>query len=162
MKPTGLSIIILLFISVSAFPQSKSFYTLKETFSGSKDVYSFHASGFLARTALWIAGEHEFTNAIKEVKDIYVIVIPKEAFETQQVTLHGFRKLTSNDSFEELAHVRDHGDDITLLIQGGKKDKNNRYLILIDSDQDIVVVEVKGFIDPGLLLNKKENIALAN
>jgi hypothetical protein len=137
---------------VIAHAQSESFVTLKNKFSGVENVHSFSTSGFLARTALWLAGEHEFNDAVKEIRNVRFITIPKTAFAEQQVTLNGFKKIVRRDSYQELACVRDHGDEVTLYIQTATRSKTNRYLVLVDNDNDVVAIEIKGYIDPDIML----------
>lgn len=149
---------ILLF-SVACLAQSKSFVSLKEKFSGDKDVYSLQASGFLARVILRMAGEHEFYDAVKDVRNVRLIVIPQDAFRRKSVTLSGFKKFTKKDSFQELAHVRDHGDRVTLLMQSSVSKRDNRYLVLIDNNNEVIAIEVKGYIDPTLMLKEKRDLA---
>ena len=55
------------------------------------------------------------------------------------------------DGFEELARIKDNGDDVTLYIQSSNKRKD-RYMILVEEDSEIVAIELKGSIDPEFLL----------
>lgn len=142
--------VALLLAASTAFAQSNSYQTLREKFRGERDVIALHASGSLARTILWIAGEKDFKDAIEHVKDIRFIVIPKNAFKANEVTLSGFKKIAQKDSFEELARVKDHGDVVTLMMQTSYKQKHNRYLLLVESNSEVVVMEIKGYIDPTL------------
>ena len=158
MKSITTLVAILLF-SAAGFAQSKSFVTLKQKFSGHKNVHSFHASGLLARIILLTAGEHEFLNAVKDIRSIRMIVIPRSAFRAQGVTPRGFIKLAKDDAFQELANVRDHGDDVTLLMQSPGKGKDNRYLLLVDNKSEVVAIEVKGYIDPKLMLNETGDLS---
>jgi hypothetical protein len=160
MKATLTLLVLLTASTVSVQAQSKSFRTLREKFSGTEKVFSIRTSGFMARTILWVAGEHAYNDAIREVKNVRLVVIPKSAFSENNVTLTGFRKLTREDGFEELTRVRDHGDDVTLLIQTPTRKKlDNRYLILVEEENEVVVVEVRGYIDPDLLLKNNNTLA---
>jgi hypothetical protein len=152
---------LLLMISVSGFSQSKSFATLQDKFAHRSNVFSVNTSGFLARTILWMAGEHEFNKAIRDVRNVRLITIPKSAFHSENVSLKGFKEFIKTDSFEELTHVRDNGDDVTLYLQSKKTTKNNRYMLLIDSDQEVVAIEIRGYIDPELLFNHKNDVNLS-
>lgn len=145
-------LIAVLFLVTLAFnlsiAQSKSFLTLKDTFGGEKDVYSFKASGGLARLALRIAGEDEWQDAISEVQNVRFIVVPKEAFRERKLTVNGFRKLAKSHGFEELARIQNHGDDVHILLQAGKNDNNNRYLVLVNEPDEFIAFEIKGYINP--------------
>jgi hypothetical protein len=163
MKSITTTLALCLIVTGTAFSQSKSFITLKEKFSGVGDSFSFSTSGFFARTILRLAGEHEYTKAIRDVKTIRLIVIPEAAFKAQDVTLQGFiNKVAKKDSYEELARVHDNGDDVTLMIQSPKKNKDNRYLLLVDSDDEIVAIEVRGYLDPEYLLNNNKKLAYSH
>jgi hypothetical protein len=141
--------------------QSKSYRLLKEKFLGSDNVFAIRTSGFMARTILWMAGEREYNDAIRDIRNVRLMVIPKDAFRKHDVTLDGFRKVAKEkDGFEELAHVRDNGDDVTILIQDpARKNQDNRYLLLVEENDQVVVIEVRGYIDPDLILKRKDTIA---
>lgn len=159
MKSTFITLALLIIFSAS-FAQSKSFQILKEKFSGTENVFSIRTSGFMARTVLRMAGEREYNSAIRDIYNVRLIVIPKSAFRKKNVTLEGFRKITREDGFEELAHVRDHGDDITILIQSpSQKKSDNRYLLLVEENDEVVVIEVRGYIDPELMFKDRNTIA---
>lgn len=99
-------------------------------------------------------GEHEFNDAIKGIRSIDLITVPKSAFGQAEVTVSGFKKVLKEDSFDELARVKDCGDDVTLYIRSTKS-RNNRYIILIEQPEEVVVIELTGQIDPDFLLNSK-------
>jgi len=150
MKTLFTAFVLIVSLSTSV-AQSDSFITLKEKFSGQEDVFSFGTNGFFARTILWMAGEHEFTNAVKDIKSIRLITIPKESFRNKAVSVNGFKHVLEKDSFEQLAHVKEDGDDITIYLQSTKL-KNNRYMILVEEHDEVVAIEISGYIDPKLLL----------
>lgn len=159
MKKQILFTVFILAIGSASYGQSKSYLTLKEKFLGHKNVFSLKTSGFLTRTVLLISGDHEFNKAIRDVKKIRLTVIPKAAFRAEKVTLDGFIKIAKKDSFEELAQVRDHGDEVTLLQQSAKKTKHNRYLLLVESSDEVIAMEITGYIDHERMLeiNKNQN-----
>lgn len=157
-KITILSLIAVVSI-LSVKAQSKSYEILREKFRGQADVVSFSTSGFLARTVLWISGENDYLDAIRDIRHVRFSVIPESAFKKNNVTLGGFKKIALKDGFEELANVKQNGDDVTLLLQTPKQERNNRYLLLVDSNTEIVVMEITGYIDPRILLKDKDQIA---
>ena len=147
-------------ISTSLFGQSNSYQALKNNFNDRPDVHSFNVSGFFCRMVLGMAGEWEFKEAINDVQHIRLITIPSEEFKAQGLSVNGFKKLQKKDSFEELASVRDHGDDVTFYLQStGKK---NRYVVLIQEPDEVVVIEMKGYIDINLLLEKDKTLSFQN
>jgi hypothetical protein len=152
MKSATLTLVFLLLSFTFVAAQSESFQTLKDKFTGSDNVHSFATSGFFARTVLWMAGEHDFNKAVRDIRSIRLITIPKVAFSEQDVTLNGFKKVVRKDSFQELANVSDHGDEVTLFMQPATKNKSNRYLLLVDGDSEVVAIEIKGYIDPNVML----------
>ncbi|HYG03794.1 MAG TPA: DUF4252 domain-containing protein [Chryseosolibacter sp.] len=141
-----IAVIILLTIVLQAKAQSDSYSTIKAKFKGEEDVVSFGASGLLARTVLWIAGEHDFKDAIQDVRGFKFITIPKKAFANEKVSVNGMRKLIADDNFEELTRVKDHGDDVSVYLQKDRK-KNSRYLVVIEENTEVVVLEIVGNID---------------
>jgi Domain of unknown function (DUF4252) len=143
---TTISTLVLSFPLSSAFAQSDSFSLLKEKFKRQDDVVSFSTSGFFARTILWMAGEHEFTDAVKDIKNIHLITIPKAAFTEAGVSVNGFKKILVKDSFEELANIKEDGDDVTFFLQSTKS-KDNRYVILVEEKDEVVAIEIRGYID---------------
>lgn len=155
MKKFTVTIVLICLLSTAAYTQSKSYFLLREKFTGHENVVSFSTSGFLTRSVLLFAGEPEFNKAIKEVRKIRVMVIPKEAFKAEKVSVNGFLKIAKKDSFEELFSVYDHGDDITLLVQSANdRANNNRYLLVVDGGDEVVAMEITGYIDHKLLLKK--------
>jgi hypothetical protein len=151
-------IIGLCIVATPLLAQSRTFQTLKNKFRGQENVLSFSASGLFARTALWLSGEHDFRDAIRNVKSVRLITIPKQRFEEAQVTVGGLRKLAREDSFEEMLRMRDHGDDVTILVKNGKKQKLNRYFLLLDDSYELVAIEIKGYIDAERLRNNTQSI----
>jgi hypothetical protein len=154
MKRTTAIFFLSLVTITFAVAQNSSFQVLNNKFEGRENVFSFSTSGFLAQAVLWMSGEHEFKKAVSDIDYIRFITIPKTEFEAQKVTVKGFKKILHKDEYELLASVKDKGDDVTLYIQSGKRDKINRYFLLIDSANDIVGIEIKGYIDPELLSNQ--------
>ena len=149
-----------LLISTSAFSQSNSYQTLKDNFMGRPDVHSFSVNGFFCRMILGMTDEWEFKEAIKDVQHVRIITIPVEEFEARGLSVNGFKKLLKKDSFEELASVRDHGDDITFYLQAtGNK---NRYMIVVQEPDEVVVIEMKGSIDANLLLAPDKTLSFQN
>jgi len=150
MKTFIASVILTGLISTS-LAQSSSFTTFREKFIGEDDVHQFSINGFFARAILRIATENEVNEAVKEIKNIRLVTVPKGAFEKQKVTVEGFKRELKKDAFEELAHAKEHGENITLYIQSTLK-HDNRYMILIDEPYVVTLVEFRGQVDPDILL----------
>ncbi|MBL7862149.1 MAG: DUF4252 domain-containing protein [Cyclobacteriaceae bacterium] len=149
---------ILIFVSMACLGQSYSYQTLKEKFTDQPNVHSFSFNGWVGRMVLNLAGEQEFRHAVKDLNHIRFLTIPRSEFSQQQVSVTGFKNVLKKDGFEELAFIRDHGDEITLYLREGKNNKN-RYFALIEEPDEIIAIELKGYIDPRLL--NPENTRLA-
>ena len=160
MKRILTTIFISLIVS-GAFSQSNSFITMRDTFKGGEDVHHFTVSGFFARAVLAWADEYEFREAITDIKNIRFITVPKSEFKSRNLSLNGFNKVLKEDSFEEVAHFRESGDYITFYIQENKK-YNDRYFILIDSDDEVQAIELKGFVDMNRLMELKNQVAMSD
>jgi hypothetical protein len=152
MKTVCAGVVLSLLITTSGYSQSDSFIALKEKFAYHHDVYSFSTSAFLGGTLLKLAGEHEFYDAVKSIKRISVIAIPKDAFRHEDVSVSGFKKIMHRDSFHELARMKDNGDVVTFYMRPTET-KNNRYMILVEDSDNVVAIELTGYIDPEFLLN---------
>ena len=150
MKTLVASVILTAVIGTS-LAQSNSFNTFREKFSGEEDVHHFSINGFFARAIVRLATEDPMNEAVKEVKNVRFVTVPKAAFEKQKVTVNGFKYELKRDDFEELAHAREHGKNITLYIQSTLK-HDNRYMVLIDEPYVVTLVEFRGKVDPDVLL----------
>jgi hypothetical protein len=160
MKKSTLVIFTTLLVSITCFGQSETYTLLKEKFRGHENVFSISTSGFFTRTILLVAGEHDFNKALREVKHIQLTTIPKKAFHREEVTVKGFIRKAKEDAFEELVHVKDYGDDVTLLRQQPKKkNRAHRYLLVVDDRNEVIVMEITGYIDHERLFDyyKKQN-----
>lgn len=152
MKTFCAGIVLSFFIATTGFAQSDSFKALKEKFAYHHDVYSFSTNAFWGGTLFWLAGEHEFYDAIREIKRISLISIPRHAFNHEEVSVDGFKKVMRKDSFQELARMKDNGDMVTFYMKSTES-KNNRYMILVEDSQNVIAIELTGYIDPEFLLN---------
>jgi len=158
MKSIVVSIVILI-ASTSAFAQSKSFDALRDKFKGQPDVYSFSLSGWMGRMVLNVAGEYEFSNAIKDLKHMRIITIPRSEFSAHKVSVRGFKKVLKQDSFEELALIREDGQEVSIYLREGNNNKNN-YFVLVEEADEVVAIELKGYLDPKLLNPKNTTLAI--
>ena len=145
------SAVVIAFILVAHISGAQSFLQIKDKFQGKENVFSFSASGFVARSILWVAGEHDFRHSISRVDRFRLITIPKKVFAEQRVSVRGMKNLIEKDSFVEMLSIKDHGDDVTIYIQEGKGKKNHRYFLIVDSQNEVVVMEMKGYIEPDVL-----------
>lgn len=160
MKTTKI-LFILLLIAATAHSQSKSYSILKEKFIDQPDVHSFSFSGWMGRLILRVADEHEFRDAIKKLQHVRFIEIPKTEFEAQNLSVRGFKNVLTNDSFQELAFIRDQGEEITIYLREGNNHKNH-YFVLVEEENAVIAIELKGYLDPQLLNPKNTTLAALN
>ncbi|HEY9045150.1 MAG TPA: DUF4252 domain-containing protein [Ohtaekwangia sp.] len=150
--------LLLVMASLSSFAQSKSFSTLKQKLNGAEDAVSFSIGGFVLRTALWLSDEDDDFGVIKSVRIFHV---PMDALRERELKVSGFRKLLKNDAFEEMASASEDGNYITVYMQEHGK-KNNLYFMLVESDDELTAIEIKGYLDPKKLLEEKSHERLTS
>lgn len=153
-------IVILLSSAVSiSFGQSQSFKTLSNKFADEDNVFTIKTSGLITRSVLKIAGEDDVRDALRDIKKVRMIVIPEAAFHIKDVSPEGFIKYAqSTDGFEEVLRARDGKENVTLLVKKGTENKQDRYLFVIDSGNEIVVAEMKGTIDYKKMFEDSKNV----
>lgn len=151
-------IVALMLVTGSVMGQSTSYQILKDKFRDQPNVESFSCSGWLGRLVFKMAGEPEFYKAIQDLNHVRVMSIPTEEFATQRLTVNGFRRVLRNDSFEELAVVRDQGEVVSIYLREGKNNRNT-YFVLVEEEDEVVAIELSGYIDPTLLNPDKTTIS---
>jgi hypothetical protein len=151
--------LVLITASLSTFAQSESFLTLKEKFSDSRNVTSISVGGFILRTALLISGEDDYRGEFGDVSNIRLINIPIEELDKRNLKISGFKKVLRNDNFEEVVSASEDGEHVTIYMQERKRNKN-LYFLLIEGEDQILAIEIKGYLDPKKLLetNSKERL----
>lgn len=148
-------VIFLIAVNTAAYAQSKSYSALRSEFGDDDNVCTFNVSGFFARTIIGLAGEHEFSKAIRDVKHVSLITIPATQFKMKGLTLNGFKKFMQKDRFEEMVSMKDNGDHVSIYMQDNDR-KQNHYMVLIESNHEVVVIEIKGYIDPDRLYSESD------
>lgn len=154
-------LLVLMFVASFAMAQSKSYSILKDKFIDQPDVHSFSFSGWMGRLVLRMVDEHEFRDAIKELQHVRFIEIPKAEFAAQNLSVKGFKNILMKDSFQELAFIRDNGEEITIYLREGNNHKNH-YFVLVEEEQQVVAIELKGYLDPQLLNPNNTTLATLN
>ncbi|MDZ7647219.1 MAG: DUF4252 domain-containing protein [Cytophagales bacterium] len=154
MEMKTLKVILFVFASMSVVSaQTKSYQTLKSTFSDEPEVHSFSFSGWMGRLVLDMAGEYEFKNAIRDFNHVRFITIPRSEFDARNLSVSGFKKVLQQDSFEEIAFVRDRGEEVTIYLRetSNKENRKNVYFVLVEEEREVVAIELRGFLDTQLL-----------
>ena len=159
MKSLALITVFVLGISAS-FAQSKSFQTLRDHFIDEENVHSFNISGFFCRAAMSFAIDDDdelLINMMNDIDHVRIIVIPKGEFKKQNLSVNGFKNYLAKDAFEEMMSVREKGDHVSVFMRedGNKK---NRYFVLVEESDEVVAIEMKGYIDPELFKNENNKI----
>jgi hypothetical protein len=155
MKKIIIIVLLSTLTSFASLAQSKSYSALKDKFSSSDDVHSFSVGGWICRLVMNWAGEYEFKQAIEDLRHVRIIVIPKEEFERNDVSVNGFKKILKQDAFQELAHVKDHGDDVSIYIRE-MSNKRNYYFVLVEDNDEVTAIELHGYLNPELLKRHSE------
>lgn len=154
MKPfTKIVVIALTLLAGVVHGQSASYQALKDNFKKRPDVVSISVGGWMCRLVLRMADEYEFNDAIRKVRHVRLITIPAKEFDALNLSVNGFKKVLKKDSFEELSRVREKGETVTVYLQESGNNKN-RYFVLVEADDQITGIEIKGYIDPKVLQEK--------
>ncbi|HRI79142.1 MAG TPA: DUF4252 domain-containing protein [Cyclobacteriaceae bacterium] len=147
--------------SVAAFAQSKSYEALYSHFKGKEDVHAFSMGGMLCRLAVNVmANDNDVLKAmVKDIRHIRFIVIPKNEFAKQNLSINGFKGFLKKDLFEEMATIRDHGDIVSVFHRTDANAKD-RYFVLVEDQGKVVAIEMKGTIDPALFKEGDNRITI--
>lgn len=146
-------------VSFGATAQSESYQILKKKFNDSPEVHSFSVSGWVCKIVFSLAGEYEFKKAVEDIDHIRLFTIPRNEFAAKEVTVKGFKRLLKQDNYEQLAHIRDNGEDVTIYLRE-LSNKKNYYFVLVENEREVVAIEMKGYINPEVL--KEKSLALNN
>lgn len=148
------AVIVLTLMSHVARSQSESYQVLKDKFKKRPDVVSLSVGGWMCRLVLKMADDYEFSDAIKHVRHVRLITIPAREFDALNLSVKGFKKVLMKDSFEELSRVREEKETVTVYLQESSNHKN-RYFVLVEGDDQVTGIEIKGYLDPKILQEKK-------
>lgn len=154
------TILLATFTSV-AFSQSKSYSTLKHKFSGAENVTSVKISGLILKTALWIAGENDWSDDYGRVKSLRVMSIPQGEFRERNLSANGFKKVLVKDNFEEIASTFDNGERLTIYLRE-HKNASNLYFLVVESDKEVTAIEIKGYLNPQRIIEDHQKKHLNN
>jgi len=151
MKKASL-IFCLLLVSGFSYGQSNSYRMLRNQFEDSPEVKSYKLSGFLCKIIVKIVedDDEKLARALKEVRHVRVMTIPKEEFSAQKVTVSGFKSRLPKDNFEVMADIKDGDGSVAVFHRQEKKNKN-RYFVIIEDSNEVLAIEMKGYIDPTIL-----------
>lgn len=131
----------------TAAAQSESFQTFRAKFAGEENVHYFKVSGFIVRSVLAMAGEPDARQAVRGIHKVRLAVVPRVAFDAQQVTVKGFRRVLQQDSFSELMEFREDGSQVTVYSNSPEHRDDQCYMMLIEDDTEIVLIEIDGTVN---------------
>jgi len=137
--------------SLTTFAQSESFLTFKENLADAEDAVSFKIGGFVLRTELWLSNESDVRDEFGEVHSLRFMNVPMDEVHKRNLKVSGFKSVLKNDHFEEVISASEDGDQVTVYMQERGKN-NNLYFMLIESEDELTAIEIKGYLDPKKLL----------
>jgi hypothetical protein len=150
MKRSLIILVLIAMIQVAShqiIAQSQSFQTFTNKFDGEENVHYFKVSGFVVRSVLAMAGEPEAKEAVRGIHKVRLAVVPREAFEAQEVTVEGFRRVLQQDSFDEMMEFREDGDQVTVYSNSPAHRSEQYYLMLVEDEEEIVLIEISGAVN---------------
>jgi len=160
MKKISLLIIFAVF-STAIFAQSKSYMALYSHFKGKEDVHAFAVGGMICRLAVNLVSQENdvLRTMTKDIRHIRLIVIPRDEFAKQNLSISGFKGYLQKDSFQEMATIREHGEVVSVFhrTDAGAKD---RYFVLVEEAREVVAIEMKGTIDPSMFKEGDKRISI--
>jgi hypothetical protein len=132
--------------------QSKSYKTLHSQFADGEDVKSYRLRGLMIRLVAEIVEDEDqrLAAALRDVKRVRLMTIPKEEFTVRDVTVSGFKSRLSSDRFELMGDFRDEEGSVAFFHREEKRGKNC-YFVIIDQDDEVIAIEMKGYIDPVIM-----------
>lgn len=135
-----------------SYAQSQSYRMLRDQFEDSPEVKSYRLSGLMCKIIVNIVEDDDerLAAALKEVRKVRLMTIPKREFDAHQVTVKGFKARLPKDNFELLADFDKGGESVAFYHRVEKKNKN-RYFVIIDEGDKVIAIEMKGYIDPVIL-----------
>lgn len=134
--------------------QSDSYRMLRSQFDDSPDVRSYRLRGLMIRLVAEIVEDEDerLAASLRDVKRVRLMIIPKEEFAQKGVTVSGFKSRLPKDKFELMGDFRDEGGSVAFYHRAEKRGKNC-YFVIIDQDDEVVAIEMKGYIDPAVMVD---------
>lgn len=141
------SLFILVFIGSWLFPScaqnSKDFGQLCKKYRNVENVESFGMDGLGCLLASWFAG--------KEANDINALLRQCASFRVLscsggecEMLCKDIRAFVQASKLEELISVKEDGSEVRLYVQADKNRVHQVFLSVIDEEQEVVFVQVKG------------------
>lgn len=148
-------VLFTLFIYTGLFSQSKSIEKFRKTYPEDQNVF-FYSSTL---NMLNVEESPEFEDLIKDIEKIAVLIYKKEEREFGSEQINGIVAGLKREKYVELMVISDSGNKINLY----KKDKRDRtvgFAALVDNEESLVLIDVKGSIDFKKFMELKNKIDL--
>lgn len=143
-------VLLLVSAAFAADAQSESYRALRRKFSDSPEVKSYKLNALVMKILVSVVSreDDEIARALKDVKHVRVMTIPKEEFILRDLSVNGFKSYLAKDHYELMTDIRNHGDKATFYhrVEGHR----NRYFAIIEESDEVVAIEMKGHIDPAI------------
>lgn len=144
-----------LFIYTGLFSQSKSIEKFRKAYPEDQNVF-FYSSTL---NMLNVEESPEFEDLIKDIEKIAVLIYKKAEREFDSEKINGIVTGLKREKYVELMVISDSGNKINLY----KKDKRDRtvgFAALVDNEESLVLIDVKGSIDFKKFMELKNKIDL--
>jgi hypothetical protein len=145
--------ITLLLVSGGLFAQSKSAEAFRAKYQDDRDAKVVSVSGNLFQLLANIANEVEEDEDAKalariasEIRSMHILSVPLLKSGLELAEIKKLRSDIMNEKYEEFFTARDGKENIQVLAQGSKSEVRNM-LVLIQSDDEFVLMNVDGVID---------------
>jgi hypothetical protein len=135
--------------------QSNSYRMLHKQFADSDEVKSYRLRGLMIRLVAEIVEDEDerLAASLRNIKRVRLLTIPKEEFKVQELTVSGFKSRLPKDRFELMGDFRDEEGSVAFFHRAEKRGKNC-YFVIIDQDDEVIAIEMKGYIDPAIMVDQ--------
>jgi hypothetical protein len=137
--------------------QSDSYKMLRSHFADQPEVRSFKLSGMMCRIIVNII-EHDderLAAALEDVRHVRLMTIPKKEFDAQGLTVAGFKSKLPRDNYELVGDFRDKDGSVAFFHKTDKK-SNDLYFVVVEEDDEVIAIEMKGSIDPAIVASDSD------
>lgn len=134
--------IVLLYVPIASFAQSKAIEDFYNHYKGQEDISRVELKGGILNLVAKFTDESDADEIIRKVTKLRVLDIDRGKLVSKS-DLNRLEKAVKKDRFEDLMQIRDEGDDIHILIreqEGAVTD----ILVLIYGDDGFTMLSLEG------------------
>lgn len=148
-------IVFSLLIQISLSAQSKTIEKFRKAYPEDQNVF-FYSSTL---NMLNIEESLDFEDLIKDIEKIAVLIYKKEnkAFSAEKIS--GIVESLKKEKYVELMIINESGNKINLY-KKDKRDKTVGFAALVNNEESLVLIDVKGSIDFKKFMELKNKIDL--